>query len=319
MKQKEFEAVALVNRMVAYYQRKGISTEQALQQARNRLGGSYLSAIETVQMVLLPDQQTLSGRPKSANAILSSLRKDTQQGGGDQNTLLSIAHQVLNKVSPGIKACARFFSSLYLYPCIIVVISLVVYFMYKLFVFPQMSGLNSMQALPEFTMTVFSDLTSSVVVVVSAVCALWLIWQVAYLRRCFANVQVMNSMLGKITGIDQHHTYLIFLAYLSILLKAGVAPSIAVEKAKAYTGLDEISGSHYQHHRAALSLLQTEQREIFEDEVEFQFNDVLQGIEQALISQQEKLLITFQMAIFVFVGAMIIAMYLPIFQLASVF
>lgn len=318
MKRDQFEEISLVNRLWGYYLRQGLSPEQAMTNVESKLDGSYAAAVKTVKSMVLRDEGAVLS-DASQPAFFTSLLKDVRELGGNDQHVAADATQALHRAAAGFKSCSRFFSSLYIYPTMILFVSTIIYFCYRLFVFPQMvSAIGDLEIFPALSRAVFSSVGGVVVFILLAILIIIAIWQNRKLLRAFASYQPANSFFGRLISTDQHQRYLLFLVYLTTLLKSGLKPSDSIHKAKTYTRLDENNAPYYKTHQAALSVVQIDEGDLVEEEIDFQLNDVLNGLDSVLSVKQEKILFMFQAFIFVFVGLMVVAMYLPIFQLANI-
>ncbi len=316
MKSKQFEAINLVNRLLGYYLRKGLSTAEALQQVEFQLGTSYAPAIQEVRQAIMDVGSAQSNNSKLS--LMASLSKDVHELGGDPQEIALNMSQNLHKAAMGFKSCSRFFSSLYRYPMMILFVSVCIYLIYKVFVFPQMvTVLGEFDRLPELTKTVFSSLSGAFIFIFVAVLMAAGVFQNRKLRRALATYQPVNSWLARLTTTDQHQRYLLFLVYLVTLLKSGVKAVDSIQRAKKYSQIEAMGAEYYEAHQKAFLVMEHESNDLVEEEAVFQFNDVLQGLDSVLAAKQEKILFMFQSFIFMFVGLLIIAMYLPIFQLGS--
>lgn len=316
MKAKQFEEIALVNRLLGYYLQTGQTPESALQQVESKLGSSYASAVETVKRTVVGKSDTQADGSKPS--LMTSLTKDVRELGGEHHGVALNTSQNLHKAAVGFKSCSRFFSSLYRYPMFILLVSILIYIIYRIFVFPQMVlAIGELDMMPALTLMVFSSISGIVISVVMLLLIVVAITQNRKLLRAFASYQPSDSWLGRLTATDQHQRYLLFLVYLITLLKSGANSSDSIQRAKEFSKIKNINTKHYDVHQTALSVLQHAEINLVEEEAIFQFNDVLNNLDSVLASKQEKVLFMFQSFIFSFVGLFIIAMYLPIFQLGS--
>lgn len=317
MKPKQFEAITLVNRLFGYYLRKGMSPDSALQQVESKLGAPYASAVETVKHTVVDERMVQTNNATSS--LMASLSKDVREFGGNSQEVALNTSQNLHKAAVGFKSCSRFFSSLYRYPMVILFVSICIYLVYKVFVFPQMvTALGEFDRLPTLTKAVFSPMSGILIFVAVVILIAVSIFQIWQLRRAFATYQPVSSGLGRLTSTDQHQRYLLFLVYLISLLKSGLKPVVSIERAKKYAKIEGVNTQHYEAHQKAFSVMEHENLDLVEEEASFQFDDVLNGLDSVLAAKQEKILFMFQSFIFIFVGLLVIAMYLPIFQLGSV-
>ena len=317
MKRDQFEAIALVNRLWGYYLQQGLNPQQAIESVESKLEGKYSDEVEIVKKAIFSNVDSVQSKDHHSS-LFTSLSNDVRELGGDHQNLISNTAKSLHKASTGFKSCSRFFSTLYLYPAIILFVSTIIYFLYKLFVFPQMvEAIGELETFPELSRLVFSSTSGIIVLVTIVILVIIAIWQNRQLLRSFATYQPASSLLGHLTLTDQHQRYLLFLVYLITLLKSGLKPNDSIEKAKKYSKIDQINLKHYQTHQIALSAMQNDAADLIEEEVDFQFDDVLNGLDSVLTAKQEKVLFMFQAFIFVFVGLIIMAMYLPIFKLAN--
>lgn len=319
MNLNKIETQAFVQRMFSHYLQTGMSSQDAINTLSQKLGQPYQQAINTL------DSAEVIGYESNSNlataSFSNSLLNDANELGGSTEHLATNTHNALRKIAPGVKACARFFSAIFAYPLIIMVIALIVYAMYKTFVLPQMAIAYHAGAMPELTRLVFSDLAAVIILIVAVSIVVFTSLQILELLKSFSKIKPTHSILGRLTGISEHHSYLVFLAYLKVILESKTSASGVnlVEKANSYSSMASFNSYYYRHHRAAITLLSEGSNEELLKEVEFQISDSMSCLEQAFISRQEKLLFIFQIFIFVFVGNMIIAMYLPLFKLASIF
>jgi len=313
----DLDSGALVSRLCHYYLSDGDSIDQALQKIRSGLGGEYAAAIDTFESSLSANPKSSQVGINTTDSIISSLFEDVRLLGGDNSQLLGIANDVLNKVSPGFKACARFFSALFLYPSILFIISLIIYAVYKVFVFPNMVTGIFDQSVPRLTQIFFSDTAGVLIFIATIILVPFFIWQMLHLAKSFSQIKPRKSLLGALTDVDQHHAYIVFLSYFKILLKCGGQPAASLERAENYANLSTIKTNYYRHNKNALQVLKGHKSELVLQEVEFQLTDTMRGLDNALISKQEKILLLSQLSVVLFIGYMVIAMYLPIFKLAS--
>jgi len=319
MKSNNLDRNALISRLCHYYQSEGDSTEEALKKIRSELGSGYVSAIDSFESSLSLNREVASTKPNNGLSIISSLLDDINSQGGKNAQLFNITNEVLNRVNPSFKSCSRFFSALFLYPSIIFVISLIIYAMYKFFVFPTVVSNGFDDNVPRLTQFVFSDIASVVIIIVAIFLVSFFVWQMNHLAKSFSQIKPRKTLFGALFGTDQYHAYIVFLSYYKILLKCDVEPSSSFERAEKYSNLNVIKAPYYRSHRTALLLLKGRKAETALQEVEYQLEDVMQGLSHALATKQEHLLLSFQLLIMLFIGCMVIAMYLPIFKLASLF
>ena len=310
---------ALVSRLCHYYLSEGDSVEQALQKLRSELGHEYANAINLFESSLTVNPKTESKKGDELDSMVNSLACDVKSLSGDNRQLVNVTHEVLNKVTPGFKSCAKFFSALFLYPSILFVISLVIYSLYKTFIFPSMVSHAFEGNVPPLTKVFFSDVAGVLIAIGAILIVVFVLYQINYLIKSFSQIKPKKSLIGTLTGTDQHYAYLVFLAYLKILLKCGAQPNVSFEKAESYANLDEIKTDYYRHNKIALSVLREHNRATVLQEVDYQLDDVMGGLAHALTLKQEKILLSFQFCITIFIGYMVVAMYLPIFKLASIY
>jgi len=172
---------------------------------------------------------------------------------------------------------------------------------------------------PRLSQLFFSDTAGLLVLIGAIILIVFFVWQMIHLARSFSKIKPKKTLLGSLIGTDQHHAYLVFLAYFKILLKCGADPSESFGKAQAYANLDTISTDYYRHNKNALAVLKGDKSSMVLQEVDHQLEDVMRGLDHALTSKQEIILLLSQLTIIAFIGYMVIAMYLPIFKLASIF
>jgi len=315
----QIETQAFVQRMFSHYLETGMSSQAAFDTLSDKLGPQFQTAIKTLEISALVSNTASNTIKKTL--FTESLHGDIRALGGNTEYTAENTHKVLREIAPGVKTCARFFSALFVYPLIILSLALCVYVVYKIFVLPQIVAISGVDNLPQLTLILFSDVSAMVVLVVIAVIAIFLILQIAGLLRAFAKIKPTRSVLGRLTGLSQYHSYLIFLAYLKVLLKSKTQASSSelAEKASRYSAVDKMGSRHCMLHRTAIGLVSEEHQTALLNEVEFQIDDLMSSLEQIFVAKQEKILLFFQISIFFFVGGMITAMYLPIFKLASVF
>jgi len=319
MNLNQIETQALVQRMFNHYLQAGLSSNEAISTLHQKLDTKYHQEIMS-----LANSQSSNGQnsvTSTANLFTDSLRKDIAELKGSTTNTDINSYDALRKIAPGVKFCARFFSATFVYPLIIVVMALMVYTFYKTFVLPQMETVFMGSGIPKFTSLLFSDVMALIILITAILITIFLILQITSLLTSFSNIKPKHSILGRLSGTSQHHCYLIFLSYLTVLIKSEPDASNAdlVERASLYSSLEGLGLEYYKHHRVALKLVAEGSHQDLLNEVEFQLLDSMSSLEQAFINKQENLLLIFQVFIFIAVGSMITAMYLPIFKLASVF
>ena len=173
MKVNYLDSSALISRLCGYYQNEGDSLQQAIKKVRSEFGSEYYSAIDFFESSLSLnyfesiDSGDLAVKDRKGYAIVASLSSDVSSLNGDNGRLLNIFSVVLNQVTPGLKSCARFFSALFLYPSVLFLISLLIYSMYKLFVFPSLSTNFFNDVMPSTTKVFFSNSVAIVIAIFS--------------------------------------------------------------------------------------------------------------------------------------------------------
>lgn len=316
MKKNPLSELNFINRMFVYLRREGTTNQQALQLLEDRLPDRYRNTLDEMSEFINPGEE--SGKPlsKYSNFMLHDLREHIK--GDDERVVLS-AFEALARVSPGLAMCSRFFSALYLYPLAITGIAMMVYAIYKMFVYPQFLQIYEVQYLPELTRWVFSDIVGVLIACFIVVIGVFGALNIGTLVTSFRTFKPDTSIFGKVLGVSEHHAYLIFLAYIKAMLMCDSAPKESHERAFQYARLNKINTPSYKDNQLGLDMLKERDEHLFEEEVDYQTLEVVGQLEGALVARQEVVLFGFQVAIFVFIGVLITAMYLPLFKMASVF
>ncbi len=185
--------------------------------------------------------------------------------------------------------------------------------------------------LPEFTQLVFA-LGGAGVPVFASLLALTVIAVVLFVRLFHQRIQQMKPlprwprwapMLGRIA---ETYNFGLFLNYARILGSCGVEPDRAVAEAAALTnqpdtlsldGLRNKASSREQ--LPALTELSVATRlGHFDAEVSHQCEQHVGELTLALVETRDRVSAVLKVALYVFVGGLVVAMYLPIFRMGSV-
>lgn len=319
MKQIDFEKLNTVMRLFTVYTEQGARKTDAMSKTESKLGSKYSQEFGLIRDIFSESNESAVTINRSGNSFFQSLKLDTESSGGDSSNVLLEVSKLMRITSGGFKACSRFYQSIYTYPIIIMVVAMLIYTQYKLFVFDSMKSVFNSE-LPKLTESVFSDASAVTMLLVVALIVVFFAASIITLKRDFVLFRPNNSWFSRTLFCADDHSYLLFLLYFKTLLNCNSNALQAFEKSKLYAGISSSSGaSGYTNRSDVLNAICSENQDIISVEVDFQLRSVVNEMPEKLISKQEKALAFFQTLIFVFVGTMIIAMYLPIFKLAAAF
>ena len=319
MKQLNFEKLNAVMRMFSLYTEQGKQPAETILKLHAQLGASYAKEVSLMERSFSNEGNGFNKVNLPEDMFFRSLKEHISETGGDSDKVLLAMSTNMANTSNGFRACSRFYNSIYVYPSIVMVVAMLVYFIYKVFVFESMAAaFGGIEIMPELSRLVFSDLAALILGVSLVLSFIFIAIATVNLQRNISLFRPSNSWFARELSCGNEQNYLLFLMYYKTMLNCGSNPQQALAKSRQYAGIGKTALYGYKVSHDMLSLVSTEGEAVVNKEVTYQLQNTNDQMENKLVAKQEKMLSVFQILIFSVVALLVLAMYMPIFKLGSI-
>lgn len=316
------ERMSTVSRLLSYQRNNNVETAIAIGNIKNSLPIDYAGEIDSV-LTLVSGSRVVASQDSRLSEVMLKLATCVEK----ENASLEILFlDTQSRIKEAIITAKEFwsgFNSLLSYVSSICVIAAIVLPIFLIKIIPTFDNMFSDMGaeLPEFTRLIFGnkELIFAIIVI------LLLVVIVAFLssfhiKHCIARFKTLIPVCFYIPGIKtfaEIYSYHLFVHYAKALLASGVSEDVCFKTATDLSGLNQKRihrfKTWYQAAKAATEI------HCLVEEMDFQAKNSLALVNAEVIRLRENMTIFIQVATGILVGTMIIAMYLPIFNLGSTY
>lgn len=317
------DQIALVSRILAYKQSHGQELPSALAELRSTLSGEYSNSIDALENILAGDDSVaLVGYEAGPLRMFNTLASIIRQEKGDASRLFIGTRDGLRDAMAVAREYWHEFNAIFIYVITVLAVTIIVMGTFSIKVLPTIStvfsGVN--QQLPAFTKFLISNYL--ILPALMAILMLFVIGFVAcsyHIRKKVAQFFPLHSVLRRIPGLrglNAVYSYYLFIQYVRALTSAGVKPDAAVRHAEELSKIDQVMNDDIAAWRQAI--VASASMGVLEDEIGYQCQRYGSLFNRKMIETRDFMTVAIQFFIGIFIGALLIAMYLPIFMLGSV-
>ncbi|MEM7281881.1 MAG: hypothetical protein AAF438_09670 [Pseudomonadota bacterium] len=301
-----------VSRQLSFLVESGHQTDSALRELRSKLDSTYSSDIDQLE-ALIRGSDAPTSRWRN-NDLLEKLTQVARSSAGSVPKLIVLFEAYFRGLTPLLRSYWSGLQGMVFYGLVVMLVATMVVSIYKVFVLPGFDDFYSTLGgeLPEFTRVVlgFSDIGVLILGVVVLVSILFFVFCMLVMRRRLSQFRPLPTWLFQfpILGhLARTYNQGMQLNVARILIGSGVDNNVALESSAKMTGV-------------------TVPREVFasdslgniHSELEHQCELQLGVQTNAMIRARDRLSVLMKSLLSTVLGALIIAMYLPIFKMGSV-
>ncbi len=324
MNNKTIEELAIVSRLVGYSATEQDTQSAAFDKVAKVLPSKYDKSLNRYQQFLQGDDHlTNQLMPHGPYRVINQLADIVRQEQGNSAILISALQSTVRNTSAQVVEYWSGFYSLMSYLLAVLWITGAVLSIYYFKIMPTFSvTYDSLgQTMPMFTQLLFIN-GPAFYLILSGLLLIGLCIVIAsrYLKTQIRNLQALNKILGQLPGFSllrQSYSYFLFVNFAAALVEAKVDGKQALNQAENLSQFDPAPHREYQSWHDAL--VGAEHLGALEQELAFQCEHVGPLFARQLVKARESLTIFAQLVLACLIGAILIAMYLPIFQLGATF
>ncbi|OUS26429.1 hypothetical protein A9Q99_18005 [Gammaproteobacteria bacterium 45_16_T64] len=318
---KDEQKLALVSRMLSYQQDNGESTPVTLKQLSSKLPEEYRETIDDVNRIISGDARVLSGYDSARFLMLIKLMNVARSEGVDTTTMLA---NISQSVTEAINQADDFwgvFQTLMSYLVVVFAIAMMVVSIFMEKVLPEFRDVfdDFNAELPEFTRFVLdNELALFIIVIGIGQCVLVSALLSVHIKGRVSAFEPLSRWCRLIPGIRDLHSiygYYLYIQYARILMQTGMKSVDALSHGKilAQVDTDNIHELSILDDGVAIA----SDMRVLDKELPHQIQQVSVKFIKQMTIIRDRITRSTQAATGVIIGGLIIAMYLPIFQLGS--
>ena len=318
------DKLALVSRMLAYQQDQGVSVDAALKTLRATLSEQYMRSIDALEKMISGEQDVvLTGYGDGPYAVFTRLANIIRSEGGQVSDLFVSSQELVNEAVIQAREYWSGYNALIAYMGFVSLFAVICIGIYSIFVLPEFSVLfDSFGAeLPLLTKWVVEQgYFFTVILILMVLIVLVGLFSSYHIKKRVMQFLPLYQWTLYVPGfgrLSRTYCYYLFIQYVYILQKSG----LNYEKSLAHAKNISLMNSN----RAAVIFADwleaidvAAKMGALDQEVEFQIQQTNSLFSRQMIIARERMSLMMQITLGVVVGLLVIAMYLPIFQLGSV-
>ena len=305
----------------------GRSMDEAINLLKDKVDENDVSKVEFIASLLKGETResaALSPYKVGLYATLSKLIAVVGKHDGQMVNLFEHLNEALSITQNNVKNLWKGLNGLLVYVFSVGVIATVCLSIYTVKVAPQFEDLysNFGASLPEFTLTVFqfTEFLSDWWLLIFPIVGLVLLqlFRLGNKIHSFEPLDKSFSMLPGTRSLYKLHFRYVFIGYAYLIYKGGVDSHTAINESLVLMGRSEDGLALLENDSSLTDVNIALQTGTLGPELEYQFQNLESDYLGALAALREKITIVSQVFLALIVGAIVIAMYLPIFSLGQV-
>ena len=322
-------SLSYLMRQLSVLVKKGHNIDDALDKLKSSIPNNYQTNLEAIRNIF-SDQPDADKLRNSSGPIsrLYKLVSITKRNGGDCQKLVGSFYETFLKVPGNVLFKAFDIGNVMFYVMALFIILFIMISVNAIFVLPEFQTLfmSFGAELPKLTKVVIfiADKLYWLIALIAG-SAIFFAWYLV--NRTKFNTRTQNyftSVIYKIPVIDRiakNYNRFLVMNYIAILMESGVNKDVAVNEIQ--TDISDFSvvstnQTFMPRDDIATALTSSYQLDTFSDELQFQVQNTLDNSMKDFYKLKERLSLFSLITAAIVVGVVVIALYLPIFQLGNI-
>lgn len=310
----------MVGRMLAYHQEQGASTAAALEKIKSDLPGHYGKSIEDLEKMVAGVK--LTGKQPGPVKMLAALAAIVRAEKGDVGLLFTGTKEGLQDSLQQAKQYWGGFEAVIFYLVTVLVVAAVIIGVFNIYVLPQFEDLfTSLTAeLPAFTRVIIAnDAVYMLIIGMLGAAVITCLAVHQHIKNRIRRYMPLSPLCQWVPGVNELaklYSYFLFIQFTAALTGAGVDAEASFNRARELAQLDPARLGQLSPWWEAINMAR--KIGVLDTEIHYQRSQIGPLFYRRSLVINESLTTATHTIAGILIGALVIAMYLPIFKLGSI-